>query len=255
MKAEKIGKILLASFLVWGLAGQGENGAQEMRKKILSDKTLLFYVPFDFSVDAETAYHHKSGKLYGEGQFVKGVVGNCLWLPTEGKGSVSYSMSDNIDLDKGTLMFWFKPGWWGDDESGKYTLVWVSLKDSNKYFAFHRSFSPKFPTLLYVTRAWQGGGSFQTDEYFKKDKWIHLAATWDSAANQFIFYINGQVKFKGIWVPVEKDPAFEPTRMSLGRYYSQDTPINSAYDEFYVLKRPLSPEEIAAYWKETRPAE
>ncbi|HOJ39605.1 MAG TPA: LamG domain-containing protein [bacterium] len=244
--------ILFSAGAAWS---QEKDSAGQARKKLLSDKTLLFYAPFDFSVDAETAYHHKTGQLYGEAQYVKGVVGNCLWLPAEGKGSVGYPMSDNIDLDRGTLMFWFKPGWWGDEETGKYTLLWVSMKDANKYFAFHRSFSPKYPTLLYISRSWQGGTSLHTDQHFKKDTWMHLAATWDAAANKFLLYINGEVKATGTWSAVDKDPALQPNRMSLGRYYTADTPINSAYDEFYVFKRVLTPEEIAAYWKETRPVE
>ncbi len=255
--SKKTGWFLLMLFLSLSaaVAAQEKSNLNQVRKTLLADKSLLFFVPFDFSVDAETAYHHKDGQLFGEGQYVRGVVGNCLHLPAEGKGSVLYKMSDNIDLEKGTLMFWFKPGWWGDDQTGKYTLLWVSMKDASKYFAFHRSFSAKSPTILYISRSWQGGANLHMDEYFKKDTWIHLAATWDAAANKFLFYINGQLKTTGSWAPVEKDPSLEPNRMSLGRYYSADTPINSAYDEFYVFKRVLTPEEITSYYKETRPAE
>jgi len=228
---------------------------EEIRKNLLNDKSLLFYVPFDFSVDAETAFHNKEGKLYGEAKYEKGIVENCIFLSEEGKGSISYDIRDNISLKKGTLMFWFKPNWWGDDKTGKYTLLWIRMKDPNKYFAFHKSFSKEYPTILYTTCAWEGGANLHIDDYFKKGKWIHICSTWDVSQNKYLLYFNGKVVASGNWKDVSEEESFIPISLSIGKYYTQDNPINAWYDEFYIFKRVLSEEEIKKYYNETKPKE
>jgi len=226
---------------------------EEIRKNLLNDKSLLFYVPFDFSVDAETAFHNKEGKLDGEAKYEKGVVDNCIFLSEEGKGSISYDIKDNISLKKGTLMFWFKPNWWGDDKTGRYTLLWIKMKDPYKAFGFHRSFSKEYPTILYTILMGDGGGGYlYVDDYFKKGKWIHICATWDASQNKYLLYFNGKVVVSGNWKDVSEEESFTPVWLSIGKYYSVDRPINSWYDEFYIFKRVLSEEEVKQYYNETK---
>lgn len=244
----KIVIISLGIFLILNFTLKGEN----IREKLLNDENLLFFVPFDFSVDAETANHHKEGKLYGEGKYIEGVVNNCISLPESGKGNILYDIRDNINMKKGTIMFWFKPYWWGDTKEGKYTLLWIKMKDPNKFFAFHRSFSKEHPTLLYITANWQGGLNFYTDDVLKKNEWVHIAVTWDAGINKIILYINGKLKSTGNWKDLSEDESYTPFSLSLGKYYPVDSPINACYDEFYIFGRPLSEEEISSYYKETK---
>src|SRR3989338_137527 len=58
--------------------------AKSAREKLLSDSDLLFFVPFDSSVDVERPYD-KAGSLNGEGKHVSGVMKNCLSLPAKDK--------------------------------------------------------------------------------------------------------------------------------------------------------------------------
>lgn len=235
-------------------SGQTTVAAASVRAKLLADKALLFFVPFDFSVDAQFANHNKEGALNGDGTYVPGVVKNCLSLPAEGTPSVSYNIPDNIDLKRGTLMFWFKPGWWGDDK-GQYTLLWVYLKNGN-FFAFHRSFDKNSPTSLYVvTNRWNGGCQVGTSDFIKKDKWVHIATTWDATTNTFVFYANGKELSKSTWADNTQDENFAPLTLVLGRFYGNDTPINACYDEFFILKRALSADEVKTYVTETMPKE
>ncbi|MCD6218766.1 LamG domain-containing protein [Candidatus Calescamantes bacterium] len=234
---------------------QGEEIKGTMREKLLADKSLLFFVPFDFSVDAEKAYHHKEGKLIGEGEYIPGVVGNCLSLPAEGKGFVYYDIRDNIDFKKGTVMFWFKPYWWGDSKEWKrYTILWVRM-EHGKFFYFHRSFRQDHPTHVYIAKSDHKGVSFPTDNYFKKDKWVHIAMTWDVGTKKFIVRIDYdktvRCRDKGDW----EGEGFIPVQLQLGKFYETDDPINAAYDEFYIFNRVLSDEEISQYYQETKPAE
>jgi hypothetical protein len=239
---------LLSSIL---FAGE-EKAKESTRQKLLEDKSLLFFVPFDFSVDANVAYHHKEGNLGGEGEYIPGVVENCLSLPAKGDGTVSYNLVDNIDFNKAsTLMFWFKPYWWGDDTETR-TLLWIKTSDS-RYYAIHKSFNPKDLTALYMMYA--PGGHQTNTTTWKKDKWVHLAVTWDAATDKYIGYSNGVVQFSSdmYWIHAEKLP-IEVYDCSLGAYYS-GTKIDGCYDEFYILGRALSAEEISNYYQETRPKE
>ncbi|MDD2486410.1 MAG: hypothetical protein PHO05_07670 [bacterium] len=248
--------ILLIGLMFCGmLAGNGYAGEEKdpAREKLLADKSLLFFAPFDFSVDAEQAAHHKTGNLNGEGEFIPGVVGNCISLPEPGKGAISYNFSDNIDMKAGTMMFWFKPHWWGDEleeKSFRRCLMWLRLSDG-KYFAFYRTFSRKAsPYAVYMI--YQNYGTLISTRAWKKDQWVHLAATWDMQSDKYIIYVNGR---QALSAPVQwKDKEIEGRGLSLGRYYGVDV-IDAAYDEFFVFGRSLTAEEIKSYYDATNPAD
>lgn len=249
-------KVILGMILVGLLSSTllvGEEKVKaSIRQKFLEDTSLSFFVPFDFSVDAEKAFHRKEGTLQGEGEYIPGVVGNCLSLPAKGEGSVYYNLTDEIDFNKAsTLMFWFKPYWWGDDTERR-TLLWISISNS-KYFAFHKSFNPKDPTALYMI--YQNDGCQINTRGWKKDKWVHLAVIWDAATDKYTGYFNGRSAFQGKmhWIHTEKLP-IEAGEASLGHHYSEDV-IDGCYDEFYILGRALSAEEISNYYQETCPKE
>lgn len=249
-----LGMMTVVGLLSSPLAAQ-EEAKEGVRNKLLEDESLLFFVPFDFSVDAEKAWHRREGKLGGEGEFVPGVVGNSLSLPAEGKGSVGYAISDNINMEKGTLMFWFRPYWWGTDIENRYTLFVIWMERRGAYFTFHRSFSAKHPTLLYaIGEPGLGGGSIHTVRDFRRNEWIHLAATWDAEANRFFLYLNGKARISAApWrKSVLEEGGWIPRRLSLGASHWAG-PINAAYDEFFIFERVLTEEEIRSYYQETKP--
>lgn len=247
-----LGMVLISAGSVFCLA-QEEKPEDGVREKLLSDESLLFFAPFDFSVDAEKAHRNKVGTLGGEGEFVEGVVGNSLSLPASGKGTVAYDFRDNINFkEAGTLMFWFKPYWWGDDTSGNRSLLWIRLSN-RRYYALYRSFHAPAPTDLYAII--KGFGERISTRHWKKDEWVHLAFTWDAATFRYIGYVNGKPAFISTmrWLVKYEDEPLEPKSLILGRYYVSDIPIDAAYDEFYVFGRALSKEEIMGYYNETRP--
>ena len=255
IRRNKLMIILIGLVLCGMLAGSGYAAEEKnpVREKLLADKSLLFFAPFDFSVDAEQAAHHKTGRLNGEGEFVPGVVGNAISLPESGKGAISYNFSDNIDMKAGTMMFWFKPHWWGDEleeKSFRRCLMWLGLSDG-KYFAFYRTFSRKdAPYALYM--GYQNYGTQIQSRAWKKNQWLHLAATWDTQFDKYIIYVDGR---QVLSAPVQwKGKEIEGRNLGLGRYYGADV-IDAAYDEFFVFGRPLAAEEVKSYYDATKPAD
>ncbi len=157
-------------------------------------------------------------------------------------------------LKNGTIMFWFRPGWAGSDPVGKYTLLWITMQNSDKYFAMHRSFSKEDPTSLFINLAWDNALQVSTARYFEADRWVHVAVTWDSSINSFTVYIDGQVAAESAWKDFSDDQGYTPVSLILGDYYRRDNaddPIRACYDELFVFKRALPAEEIQKYHEES----
>lgn len=256
-----ISGMLIVSMSLSSMAAEDKAAVKEpavkknIRKSLTSDKKLLFYAPFDFSVDAEKAYHNKKGSLSGKGEYVEGVVENCLSLPASaGKVSVSYAFADNIDFVKaGTMMFWFKPNWWGDNTVSNRCLVWVMLANK-QYYALYRSFYKKSPTSLYAII--KGGGYTIRTSKWKRNKWVHIALTWDATTNNYKAYVNNKLQWtkKMYWLARLSPKDLQPYRLVLGKFYGT-APIDASYDEFYVFGRALAAKELADYYNETKPKE
>ena len=96
-----------AALLFGGHSTEGKGG------ELKQDNALLFYVPFDSSADAEAG--GAVGKVEGEVKYVRGMKGDAVMLDKKRGARISYNLATGFDPDEGTLMFWIKPHWSGDD--------------------------------------------------------------------------------------------------------------------------------------------
>ena len=74
---------------------------------------LIFYLPFENSINAEIAGGSGDGQSKGGISFVEGYRDKGIKLSPGAK--LSYQNQNNFNLKAGTIMFWFKPDW----EKGK----------------------------------------------------------------------------------------------------------------------------------------
>lgn len=224
------------------------------RQKLLSDSELALFVSFDGSIQPDQSQKPILAVSDDVDRFEPGLFGQSVLVGQEMPQKVRYPLSGEVNVKSGTFMFWLRPGWSGTDPKGQYTLLWVTMRGSDKYFAMHRSFSKEDPTALFTNLAWDNALQVSTPRYFEEGRWMHVAVTWDSVANNFTIFIDGQMAGESPWKDLSEDPDYAPVSLILGDYYrgdNADDPVRSLYDEFFVFKRALSADEIQRYHEES----
>ena len=104
-----------------------------------------------------------------------------------------YIEFDYLMTDPGTVEFWFKP-YWNGDEGGTFRLfdannavVFFSMGKGavigERENEFHFAVEDAPDTDYYLAA--------QAADVVKKDQWMHLAATWDFGGSAY-FYIDGE---------------------------------------------------------------
>jgi uncharacterized caspase-like protein len=151
---------------------------------------------------------------------------------------VTYPSAGNITTAKGTLMFWIKPQWNGDDGQVHYVMGWgpgggmAFGKDGG---GFWRMLINRFDSGARE----QGTGTWITQEW-KANVWHHTAFTWDQTSCKV--YVDGKLRestpVRARLVEVDA-PVFE-----LGGCDNTGT-LDAALCDLHILDRPLSPQEIA----------
>lgn len=236
--------------LLFGTASVSMAGSS-IRDGLLRDEKLSLHMAFDQNFDASGISPNSGSVLHGETQFVPGRVNDALSFKNQEAGQVKVPLSaDQLNLKEGTIMFWFKPAWSGEDASGKYTLLWITMKNPDKYLAFHRSFSEEDPRLLYVNLANENGLSAKMVPGFEQDRWVHVAFTWNADENYSVLYFNGEPAARSTWKDHSNEEQFTPSHLLLGKYYAKDDPINASYDELFILLRSLPQDDIWQYIQE-----
>jgi hypothetical protein len=229
----------------------------ESRAALLADSSLSLLAPFDGSANATKPVEAKPVKIEGV-EFSEGLIGGCLSLQQPIPSSINFSAKSAVRLNEGTIMFWFRPNWSGADTNGKYTLLWLHMKNSSStYLAIHRSFTPSDPRQLTINLSWVNVIQTTTRTHFVEKEWIHVAITWDVNSNSFTAYFNGKAISTVPWKDVTADPDYNPEVLTLGlfnRGEDGDNPINACYDDLMVFHRSLNSTEIGDYVEETKPS-
>jgi len=203
---------------------------------------LLFYAPFEDSTDAVVAGGNPKA-LRAVVKFEDGKVGKAV---RSGGGSyqrLSYDGRGNIDLNAGTLTFFYKPNYkiveraWepimtvGTDLEGYWAgvLQFNLIKDTLnlQFFDVGRYAWPL--TLPPIVGRWKEG------------EWVHLAMVWDR--NQGIRVYEDGVEKASSWGKQHWLWNQVPSTLNLsGGYYSAH---DCSFDEVRIYSGPLPPEAIA----------
>ncbi len=236
--------------LLFGTASVSMAGSS-IRDGLLRDKKLSLHIAFDQNLDAGGMSSNSGSVLHGETEYVPGRVNDALSFENQEVGQVKVPLNDGqLNLKEGTIMFWLRPAWSGEDVSGKYTLLWIAMKNPDKYLAFHRSFSKDDPRLLFVNLANENGLSAKMTPGFEQDRWIHVAFTWNADENYSVLYFNGEPVVRSTWKDYSNEEQFTPSHLLLGKYYGEDDPINASYDDLFILLKSLPQDEIWQYIQE-----
>ena len=130
---------------------------------------------------------HGNAKWVGDGKYQAGI---------SLKGAETYMEVPNVITEAGSLLFWFKPDWNGKD-GADYRIFDASFGPI--YFfvskgANHVDINPEDFGFYFEAADdadWQDV-EFDPAGVITKDKWFHVAATWDFAGGNPFLYIDGK---------------------------------------------------------------
>ncbi len=173
------------------------------------------------------------GITYGTGAVGRGVQ---LLSPTQ----LSYGAAGNIRSDEGTIEFWVKPSWNGNDGANRTFLSWGSgggmlfAKDaaSNLRGIFSRYGSGGIPEVGVAA----GVGDWVNDQ------WHHLAYTWSNTGQRVALFVDGQLRDERTLT--QNLPSIATANFSVGRD-GTGSPLAGTMDELRVYPFARTDSQIA----------
>ncbi len=215
---------------------------------LLSATDPVFYMPLDGTADVLDAKGSKiaGGIIHGRSDYQPGIVGQGInakrWAYDQAT-AVEFKKLPAVNMNNGTVAFWFKPDWTETDKAAHCIL---NARDTSWKFRFYLVKNAKgmldlslvAPKHLQIVRKVS----------FKQNEWTHLAFTWNQEKSELIFYKDGKLFVKRT-IPNAVSKQEKPLNMYLyfgngssDRFKAQVG--NGIYDEFKLFDKTLSADEI-----------
>ena len=195
----------------------------------------------------------------GTGNGKDGTFGGAAkWVPGQGKygagialrGKETFLEVPNVITEAGSLLFWFRPDWDGKADKD-YRLFDASL--GGIYFfigkgSAHPDIRPE-EFGFYFEAADDGDWQdvdFDPTDIIKKEKWFHLAVTWDFTGDAPFVYIDGKEqatsrKITGGFPALHEKPRFGWETV---QYVAMNNGAEGIIDEISFWARALEENEI-----------
>lgn len=156
----------------------------------------ILYFPLDAG-SGDVAEDHtgngNDGALFGSPKWMNGKYGSGLYLD----GKDDYIEINNILTESGTVEFWFKPDWGGDD--GEDYRIFDASTGSIYFFiskgANHADITPQDFGLYFEDASdadWQDI-EFDPVGIINAGEWSHIAATWEFGGGFAFLYLDALV--------------------------------------------------------------
>lgn len=207
--------ITLLFFACMILASSNSHGKRDEEKRI---PAKTFSLSFENGLKADFAVGNPEPIQSTNVTVVEGIIGNGGRIPND--GCLLYDLERNFSKERGTLMFWGKPGW---SSSGRHRWArgdWHGLFSTAKNGSVPNG-PPPDGTMLRAMQesmflySWYGSDSknrrleetawnMYKQSPFVAGGWKHYAFTWDSQKG-IQFYLNAKLLAKS-----------KPMKMSLG---------------------------------------
>lgn len=153
--------------------------------------------------------------------------------------SLTYPTSGNINAKRGTIMQWVKVDSFPTGGSG----LWCAGDANTEFDAYITSVGT-------ITFRINTANSVQASGVATAGVWLHIACTWDVAADEAKVYLNGaQVGSTGT---VSGAPTLG-TALYAGSLISNNVPLGGVLDDFVVLDRVLPAKEIMSVYESDAP--
>lgn len=227
---------------------------------------LLFYLPFDNSVEAAVAAGDPAPAEMRNIQFAPGIKGDALRSTKAAGTLLRYRRAGNFLRNSGTITLWFKPEW-GEKFIG-------TTGDPSTYRALVSMERPVLRRGSGAVWFWCWGNMLRGDQsdpgdryqlagarMLKSDRWYHLAFSWNAAIDEKKLYIDGcradsrreeisTLRPRPL-LPGSGLPELES--FFVGSYLGATEQADGLIDEVRIYSAPLAEREIALQAAQFRP--
>ena len=206
---------------------------------------VLFYAPMDGVVYAAAARGERHPiQAPKEPSFVQGRHGQAVLLGDAGgeRTWISYEAADNFRIEEGTVALWIQLRGWHGDQPG-YRYFFMIMDEATCKFYLYRFQNKNLMVIAGNGIEGQWGATGLSTTGWKDGQWIHVAVTWKD--RRVCLYVDGKPAGTTT-VPAEKYFRGMPPSFALGHCTEWGKPMQAAtaFDEFVMFSRALSPEEI-----------
>jgi murein DD-endopeptidase MepM/ murein hydrolase activator NlpD len=179
-------------------------------------------------------------------RFTEGVFGEALQLsPSLG---LSYPISGNLELERGTIAFWAKlPAEYPESRTKRHYLLAASAHPENgkvytDTLALRREQTDDRSVWNFWTVDTTGAThNLTVADTLPGDSWHHFAVAWDRATGRKSLFIDGQLAAQASAINL---PTALGEQLQLGRFVEGFGASGIALDELAVFQRTLSTREI-----------
>lgn len=210
----------------------------EIAKLYSANPTLGFYESFDSYAEMDA-----NGAVYSGVTLDSGIAGNAALLSPG--ATLNYPAVGSIYANKGTISFWFKPEWPGDDTSTHFLFDWRGSDARFRVFKFYSTSSGKnyFVFRIDHVDGSQREVSTSTDEpdatmQWQAGEWHEIEVFWDfTAQQQYIGLVldhNLAKIYQNTW-----QLGTLPETFSIGSDASSNYSADGAFDELYIYRESL----------------
>jgi uncharacterized caspase-like protein len=154
----------------------------------------------------------------------------------EAGNDVTYTSANSISATAGTLMFWIRPQWRGDDGRDHYALCWG--RDGGMVFGKDEGGNWRMIVNRYSR---EQGAAVWLGQEWEASVWHHTAFTWDETALRV--YVDGRLGQE--CALLEPLPRISAPAFQLGGYDGTGN-LEAALCDLRIVCRALSAGEIAA---------
>lgn len=207
---------------------------------------VLFYAPMDGQVYAAAARGERRPlKVSTDLTYVPGHRGQAVLLGDADNVMryVDYEAIGNFHPDAGTLSLWIQPRGWAGTEDG-FRYFFMIMDEATCRFYLYRYDKDNLLVLAGNGIETQWGSIGMPTKDWQDGQWLHLAVTWQD--HKVTLYVDGKHIGETV-VPPEKYFRGNPPRFSLGQvanWAPTQKHAGTAFDDFVLFSRALSPEEI-----------
>ena len=234
-------RTLAKGWLVWLLLGLGASTAT-------AQQDLLFYLPFEGTTQAQVAKGEGKPEIEKDISYVPGIKGQGALF--EKASSLAYREAGNINKAEGSIEFWMKPKWRGDDNTWRaFFLEDGPYEEGANTIRFWKpgDMGLRFDPCC-TEQIWLRAPTWQPDE------WHHLLATWNHR-REMTLYVDGRLKAKLPFAWPIRDHKVMYVGCANPQHRDEWNVIaaEAVIDEFRIYGRALNEEEVKGRYGEIIP--
>ena len=201
---------------------------------------------------------YESGTSYEEGLYRDGIridAGDNLY----------YNSSNNFNISFGTIEFWIKPNWFGNDN--QQYIFFFSMADNGDHIKIGKTFNvwnyihATFNNSAYEANDYAYGGGSEGIGNWGPGSWHHIAVTYNLSEHSIHLYIDGNERGYAnestcyppscSWGSI---PKITGANLSIGHnYIFSPKYANAVMDELIIYGRVLNLTEIQLDMNRTKP--